>query len=295
MKQAAKPRILIPVFCLLLSACSFGQRNLPSRTSITPGETITVQGDQNIYAVAQANNASMREIIVLNNLQPPFTIKPGQQLILPAGANGVSATAKEVMPSVTSAPAGDIEAVPLAPVQAAPVQSQVESLNSPLPPSKPVATTVTASPSSALTPTPSPPPPVPESKPSSASLPSVDMKWPAQGPVLSKFGPKGQGLNNDGVNIGAPKGSPVTAAANGIVVYSGNEMKGFGNLILIRHEGGWVTAYAHLDRMLVNKDAIVAQGDMIGTVGKTGNVPSPQLHFEIRYNGKPVDPGSVIK
>ena len=72
-------------------------------------------------------------------------------------------------------------------------------------------------------------------------------------------------------------------------------MKGFGNLILIRHEKGWVTAYAHLDRTLVAKDTVVAQGDMIGTVGKTGNVPSPQLHFETRHEGKPVDPRGLIK
>jgi murein DD-endopeptidase MepM/ murein hydrolase activator NlpD len=72
-------------------------------------------------------------------------------------------------------------------------------------------------------------------------------------------------------------------------------MKGFGNLILIRHSNGWVTAYAHLDRILVSKDAVVAQNDMIGTVGKTGNVPSPQLHFETRQEGKPVDPSSVVK
>ena len=134
-----------------------------------------------------------------------------------------------------------------------------------------------------------------QSEASQAVSTSVNFAWPVQGPVLSGFGPKGQGLSNDGVNIGAPKGAPVVAAANGIVVYSGNEMKGFGNLILIRHQDGWVTAYAHLDRSLVNKDAVVAQGDMIGTVGKTGNVSSPQLHFETRYNGKPVDPAGVIK
>ena len=112
--------------------------------------------------------------------------------------------------------------------------------------------------------------------------------------MLSGFGPKGQGVNNDGVNIGAPKGAPVVAAGNGIVAYAGNDMKGFGNLILIRHEGGWVTAYAHLDRILVSKDAAVAQGDMIGTVGKTGNISSPQLHFEIRQKNKPVDPTSLL-
>jgi murein DD-endopeptidase MepM/ murein hydrolase activator NlpD len=116
-----------------------------------------------------------------------------------------------------------------------------------------------------------------------------------QGPKLSGFGPKGQGVNNDGVNIGAPKGSPVVAAANGIVVYAGDDMKGFGNLVLIRHEGGWVTAYTYLDRVLVAKDAVVAQGDMIGTVGKSGNISSPQLHFETRHDGKAVDPDGVIK
>ena len=121
------------------------------------------------------------------------------------------------------------------------------------------------------------------------------MIWPVQGPVLSAYGPKGQGVNNDGVNIGAPKGAPVVAAANGIVVYAGNEMKGFGNLVLIRHEGGWVTAYAYLDRVLVSKDAVVAQGDMIGTVGKSGNISTPQLHFETRQGGKAVDPNGVIK
>ncbi len=120
------------------------------------------------------------------------------------------------------------------------------------------------------------------------------MVWPVQGPLLSSYGPKGQGLNNDGVNIGAPKGAPIVAAAPGIVVYAGSDLKGFGNLILIRHRGGWVTAYAHLDRMLVAKDAVVAQGDMIGTVGRTGNVSSPQIHFETRHGGRPVDPKSVV-
>lgn len=119
--------------------------------------------------------------------------------------------------------------------------------------------------------------------------------WPLQGPVSSGFGSSTDGLNNDGMNIIAPKGSPVVAAAGGTVVYAGNEMKGFGNLVLVRHEGGWVTAYAHLDRIMVARDAVVASGDTIGTVGSTGSVAKPQLHFETRLEGKPVDPQSVIK
>lgn len=119
--------------------------------------------------------------------------------------------------------------------------------------------------------------------------------WPVRGTIISAFGPKGQSLDNDGINISAPKGSPVKAAEGGMVAYAGNEMKGFGNLVLIKHEGGWVTAYAHLERLVVAKDNIVAKGDMIGTVGTSGGVSSPQLHFETRQDGRPVDPELVIK
>ncbi len=126
-----------------------------------------------------------------------------------------------------------------------------------------------------------------------ASAPSFG--WPVRGTIISAYGPKGKGRDNDGINIGAPKGSPVKAAEGGMVVYAGNEMKGFGNLVLIRHQGGWVTAYAHLDRITVTKEAIVAKGDMIGTVGSTGGVSSPQLHFETRRDGAAVDPELMIK
>ena len=132
-----------------------------------------------------------------------------------------------------------------------------------------------------------------ESTASSGKEPSFG--WPVRGTITSAFGPKGQGLDNDGINIAAPKGSPVKAADGGMVAYAGNEMKGFGNLVLIRHEGGWVTAYAHLERLVVAKDTIVAKGDMIGTVGTTGGVSSPQLHFETRRDGKPVDPEIMMK
>jgi len=290
---------------LLLAACTLfhpAPPSLPSRSSLTPGQTITVHGNENIYAVARDNNVSMRDIIVLNNLQPPFTLKPGQNLVLPAGSSGgVSSSYGGSLPPVTSAPSGAIEAEPLAPIQSVPpsppakkppntlgstvASAPIESLNKPVEPPKPVATTAPS-----VKPDETAPPPLP----ATVTPPKVEMGWPVQGPILSTFGPKGQGLTNDGINIGAPKGAPVAAAANGIVAYAGNEMKGFGNLVLIRHQDGWVTAYAHLDRTLVNKDAVVAKGDMIGTVGKTGNVPSPQLHFETRYQGKPVDPSSVI-
>lgn len=302
---------------------------LPSRNGIQAGETITVKGDENIYAIAHEHNVSMRELIVLNDLKPPFEVRPGQSLVLPANGSSFAGDLKApepaplepveknalppVMPSsvtseslepiatppVTPAPAptpaptparGPARASPqslIAPMAVSPsssasaapppaAASSVQSLNRPSPPQMQAATTLTTS--------------------SAASATSaIDMKWPVQGPILSGFGAKSAGVTNDGVNIGAPKGAPVTAAAAGTVVYAGNEMKGFGNLVLIRHEGDWVTAYAHLDRVLVKKDTVVAQGDEIGTVGKTGDASSPQLHFETREGGKPVDPAKVVK
>ncbi len=113
---------------------------------------------------------------------------------------------------------------------------------------------------------------------------------PVQGRIISAFGPQAGGLSNDGINIAAPKGTPVVAAEHGTVVYAGNELRGFGNMLLVRHADGWLTAYAHLDQMMVARGARVTRGQHIGNVGMTGNVTSPQLHFEIRQGKQPVDP-----
>ena len=118
--------------------------------------------------------------------------------------------------------------------------------------------------------------------------------WPVRGRVLSTFGPKADGLHNDGINIAARAGAPVVAAENGVVVYAGNELKGFGNLLLVRHADGWMTAYAHLDKALVKKGQKVTRGQAIGTVGSTGGVSQPQLHFEIRKGTQAVDPAKFL-
>jgi murein DD-endopeptidase MepM/ murein hydrolase activator NlpD len=114
--------------------------------------------------------------------------------------------------------------------------------------------------------------------------------WPVQGKVVSKFGATSDGLRNDGINISAPAGAPVQAAADGIVAYAGNELRGFGNMVLIRHANGWVTAYAHNQSLNVKKGDQVKRGQVIARVGSTGNVPSPQVHFEIRKGTSAVDP-----
>jgi murein DD-endopeptidase MepM/ murein hydrolase activator NlpD len=107
--------------------------------------------------------------------------------------------------------------------------------------------------------------------------------WPVKGDVLQRFGPLAGGQRSDGVDIGGVSGAPVAAAAAGEVVYAGNSLPGFGNMVLLRHEGGWVTVYAHLASLDVKMRQTVNQGQTIGAVGKTGGVSEPQLHFEVRY------------
>jgi murein DD-endopeptidase MepM/ murein hydrolase activator NlpD len=118
--------------------------------------------------------------------------------------------------------------------------------------------------------------------------------WPLKGRVISGFGTTHNGERNDGINIAAPAGTPIRAAASGTVTYSGDELKDYGNLILLKHSGGYVTAYAHADRLIVSRGETVRQGQVIGYTGSTGDVSSPQLHFEIRRDTTPLDPRNLL-
>jgi murein DD-endopeptidase MepM/ murein hydrolase activator NlpD len=118
--------------------------------------------------------------------------------------------------------------------------------------------------------------------------------WPASGKVISSFGTTTNGERNDGINIATPMGTPIHAAAGGTVSYSGNELKDYGNLLLIKHPGGYVTAYAHADQLLVRSGDTVTKGQVIGYAGRTGDVSTPQLHFEIRHGTQPVNPDSYL-
>lgn len=126
------------------------------------------------------------------------------------------------------------------------------------------------------------------------SAPKTSFIWPANGQVISRFGPKANGLVNDGINIAAREGDPIWAAASGDVAYAGNELKGYGNMMIVKHAGGWMTAYAHASDMLVAKGDKVKQGDLIGYVGKTGEVTSAQLHFGIREGKTAIDPEKLL-
>lgn len=113
--------------------------------------------------------------------------------------------------------------------------------------------------------------------------------WPVRGAIISGFGVQGVGRRNDGIDIRSPAGSPVRVAAAGEVVYAGNEVPGFGNLVLVKHSDGWVTAYAHLASIGVQMRQSVVQGQSLGDVGATGSAPEAQLHFEVRYAATPTD------
>jgi murein DD-endopeptidase MepM/ murein hydrolase activator NlpD len=117
---------------------------------------------------------------------------------------------------------------------------------------------------------------------------------PVEGLVIGQFGPQRDGTVNEGLTISVPKGTPIKAAENGVVAYVGDELPGFGNLILIRHAEEYVTAYAHADEIMVKKCDVVKRGQTIATAGATGDASQPQLHFEIRKNAKPVDPAPLL-
>jgi murein DD-endopeptidase MepM/ murein hydrolase activator NlpD len=160
---------------------------------------------------------------------------------------------------------------------AAAIKASSGSSNSAAVPS-PVAKTITAT----VTPTTAPTP--------TASIPASAYAWPAQGKVLASFGETVNGAKNDGINIALPAGSSVKSAAAGEVVYSGNALKGFGNLVLVKHSDGYMTAYGHNSKLLVKKGDAVVQGQKIAESGSTGDVKSPQLHFELRKGTQPIDP-----
>ena len=128
-----------------------------------------------------------------------------------------------------------------------------------------------------------------------ASNSSNSFRWPVKGRVISEYGSKSNGAKNDGINLSVPKGAAIVAAESGVVVYSGNELRGYGNLVLIRHNNGWSTAYAHISKMLVKKGQNVRRGQVIAKVGQTGSVSRPQLHFELRRGTTPVNPRKYLK
>jgi len=231
---------------------------------VAQGETLT--------SIARTYNRPFVELARANNITPQTRLNPGDQIVIPP------ASAAAPAPTLAAAPA----AVPAQPAVAA--QAEPAKRLASADPAGPVETARVASPVTEPAGEASPT----KSAEATGSLPGF--RWPVRGRVIAGFGPKTNGQQNDGINLAVPEGTPIKAAEDGVVAYAGNELKGYGNLVLVRHANGYVSAYAHASELLVKRGDTVKRGQNIAKAGQTGNVSSPQLHFEIRKGSTPVDP-----
>ena len=266
-----------------------------SKAFLNANKVIAERGDT-VYALSRRHRVPVRTIIEANKLRPPYHLRAGQKVILPRSQRhsvrigdtfygiaqqyrvhpydlakennlsppyGIRVGQKLVLPDKSSIKKGWQQRKLKRVKQATP-----KALSR-----------------------------VPTSLPVLTSSPKSSVKgfiWPVKGKVISGFGAKAKGMRNDGINIASRRGASVVAAENGVVVYAGNELRGFGNLLLIKHSGGWVTAYAHNEKTLVKRGAQVSKGQLIATVGSTGSVKKPQLHFEMRRGRVARDPRKYL-
>jgi murein DD-endopeptidase MepM/ murein hydrolase activator NlpD len=252
-------------------------------------------------AVAQAATSSHRMQLVKG--AQAASAQPVQAPVKPAAPAPVAAAAPKAAAAPVKAAAAAPAPAPVkptvvaaAPVKAAPAAAAPKAAAQPAPvAAAPAPEPVKVASAPAAQPVKAPAAPAAEAVDTTASVAaatrstgSTEFRWPAKGRVIAGFGGKAGG--NDGINIALPEGTPVKAAEGGTVAYAGNELKGYGNLVLIRHPDGWVSAYAHNGDLKVKRGEQVARGQTIATSGQTGNVSSPQLHFELRKGSTPVDP-----
>jgi murein DD-endopeptidase MepM/ murein hydrolase activator NlpD len=270
---------------------------------LPPPNVHVVEKGETLYSVSRRYNVDTRSLALLNSMSRPWAIWPGDELLLPPLAR--EQMREPVKPSqaapvvVAKAPAAIAPPVAKASVAKAPAVKPVDDKPISLTGDVAVAAVKAAPKPPMIMPTPPvlpvvAPTPAPQKSTPPVSSAARDFIWPISGNVLKGFGQGPDGIRNDGVNIAAAPGAEVRAAAGGEVVYAGSELAGFGNLILIRHPGGWVTAYAHSDAMRVKEGDLVKQGQTIATAGQTGNASSTQVHFELRKGKEPVDPAQHL-
>jgi murein DD-endopeptidase MepM/ murein hydrolase activator NlpD len=231
--------------------------------SAPPTVHVVNRGDT-LLSVARRNHVTAAELAKANSLEPSGKLKLGMKLTVPGAktaavvpsAPAAVAAAQPTATKVVTATVGPPQSARLAQSTTTPEDTKVES------PVKAVEAT--------------------------GALPTF--RWPVRGKVITSYGAKTNGKANDGINLAVPEGTPVKAAEDGVVAYSGNELKGYGNLVLVRHSNGYVTAYAHASELLVKRGDPIKRGQIIAKSGQSGEVGSPQLHFEIRKGSSPVDP-----
>ncbi|MEP9353618.1 peptidoglycan DD-metalloendopeptidase family protein [Xanthobacter sp. KR7-65] len=288
----------------------------PAGRPAAAGTHVVVEGET-LGSISRMYNVSVASLTIANNIPAGGTVRTGQSLIIPPGGNGTSqARAAQAAPAAkppqaaaaqqTLAPpaAGKPAPAPAAtaaakPAPTAPVTAQAA------PPVAPASgKTVAAAPTQAVAKSNAPEPKVETAAKVTpaddaddaprASGSGPQFRAPVRGRVIASFGPKPGGTHNDGVNFAVPEGTAVRAAEDGTVAYAGNELKGYGNLVLIKHADGYVTAYAHNSELSVKRGDTVRRGQIVAKAGQSGNVNSPQLHFEIRKGSTAVDPSSYV-
>lgn len=246
--------------------------------------TYQVQPGDSLYRIARRHNIRVADLQHANEITNPRQLKPGVTLRVP-GPGDASATVASAPSATAPASAGSHAPYGIQSTTQPTIinngEQRVAALNT-------GRSLIDAAPAAAASP--SGVKPVQTVAITPSQIGTASLRWPSKGKIISGFGQRADGTHNDGVNIAVPRGTDVHAAAEGEVAYAGSELKGYGNLILLRHDNGWVTAYAHADQLLVKRGDKVRRGDVIAKAGATGQVDQPQLHFELRQGSKPVDP-----
>ena len=240
----------------------------PVVTAVAAPSVHVVNHGDTLMSIARRNHISAGELARANGLDSSAKLKIGMKLNVPVKAS--AAMAPVAQPVV--AQAAPVSAPPATKLAAVTTDSQQKA--------RLAQTTNVEEAPAAETPA--------KAAEATGALPTF--RWPVRGKVITGYGAKTNGKSNDGINLAVPEGTPVKAAEDGVVAYSGNELKGYGNLVLVRHSNGYVTAYAHASELLVKRGDTIKRGQIIAKSGQSGEVGSPQLHFEIRKGSNPVDP-----
>ncbi len=264
---------------------------LPVSASAAPdlksGSTVStykVQPGDSLWIIAKRNGTTVKALRKTNNLDGN-NIRLGQTIIIP---NGAKATPVQVA-AVTPPTMNDAAAPSRLPVSR-PKATQV-AVAQPKPVEvKPAPYTPPKAINPAKTDTPAPKSPETVKTVGTSPDSGSGFRWPVRGRIISGFGKKPNGERNDGIDLAVPEGTDVKAAESGVVIYAGNELKSYGNLVLVKHQNGWVSAYAHNKELLVKRGDKVQRGQVISKAGRSGGVDTPQVHFELRKGATPVDP-----
>jgi murein DD-endopeptidase MepM/ murein hydrolase activator NlpD len=255
-------------------------------------DSYTIKSGDSLYSVARRRGVTVAELQRVNAITDVRKVMPGAVIKVPPestesrqAAAAPAPSSPSVTPTVSSQPttsAAPSVTVGLDPQTAAGPRPTV--INAPRVAAVDTKGTATDVPPAVVAPKQEP------EQPKSTASGDLKLRWPVKGRVISKFGPQSDGTQNDGVNVAVPLGAEVLAAESGVVAYAGSEVRGYGNLVLVRHDNGWVTAYAHNDELMVQRGDRVRRGQSLAKAGRTGNVDQPQVHFELRQGPKPVDP-----